>query len=412
MNVIEEGYEKALDVLHRNITQLGFTATPERHANYYSVWARDHAITALAANLTGDEKLEKAAIKGVKTILRSQESSGQVASYVEIESRKKVYGGLGSITSVDSNMWIVIAAAQLYKRSKDKSLIDEKRMVKYKRLYRLLRAFDSNNCGLLEVHIAGDWADVFNRTYHVLYDECLYYEFLRSLEYLYKEGLDKGKIKKELSKKIETSLKYIHRRKLKVKREINRKFWITTQNKQEIREEYMIHNDLEGHSPFYQSHLAPFRMNWEHRFETLGNLLTIMTGISPEKRTKQILSFIKNNKINEPMLRSLSPPVFEHDLDWEPIYSEKEHPHVYHNGGMWPFINGFYIYTLAKNKQSRMAKKELLKFALAMQEDKWLFNEHYHGESMNPLGRNHQAWSAAGYIIAYHAVKHGYNVFG
>ena len=411
MDVIEEGYTKAVEALHKNVTKLGFTATPERHANYYSVWARDHAITALAAILTGDEVLEDTALKGVKTILRSQESSGQVASYVEIESRKKVYGGLGSITSVDSNMWILITAAQIYKRKKRKSLIDAKRMLKYKRLYRLLRAFDSNNCGLLEVHIAGDWADVFNRTYHVLYDECLYYEFLRSLEFMYKEAIHHKTCDAALEKKLQGSLKYIHRRKLKAKREINRKFWITTENKNDIREEYMIHNDLEGRSPFYQSHLSPFRMNWEHRFETLGNLLAIVTDISPEKRTKQILSYIKNNKINEPMLRSLSPPVFEHDLDWEPIYSEKEHPHVYHNGGMWPFVNGFYIYALAKNKQKRLAKRELLKFAEAMKENNWLFNEHYHGESLEALGRNNQAWSAAGYIIAYHAVKHGYNIF-
>ena len=36
-----------------------------------------------------------------------------------------------------------------------------------------LSALDSNNDGLLEVPEAGDWTDLFGRSYHVLYDEVL-----------------------------------------------------------------------------------------------------------------------------------------------------------------------------------------------------------------------------------------------
>jgi hypothetical protein len=38
-----------------------------------------------------------------------------------------------------------------------------------------LRYQDSNECGLIEVHEAMDWADLFANRYNVLYDNALYY---------------------------------------------------------------------------------------------------------------------------------------------------------------------------------------------------------------------------------------------
>ena len=50
-----------------------------------------------------------------------------------------------------------------------------------------LSAHDSNNDGLIEVPEASDWTDLFGRSYHVLYDEVLWYRanvcFGRLLEY-------------------------------------------------------------------------------------------------------------------------------------------------------------------------------------------------------------------------------------
>ena len=50
-----------------------------------------------------------------------------------------------------------------------------------------LSAHDSNTDGLLEIPEAGDWTDLFGRSYHVLYDEVLWYRanvcYGRILEY-------------------------------------------------------------------------------------------------------------------------------------------------------------------------------------------------------------------------------------
>ena len=34
-----------------------------------------------------------------------------------------------------------------------------------------LSALDANNCGMLEIPEAGDWTDLFARSYNILYDE-------------------------------------------------------------------------------------------------------------------------------------------------------------------------------------------------------------------------------------------------
>src|SRR6185369_170921 len=51
-----------------------------------------------------------------------------------------------------------------------------------------LSAQDSNNDGLLEIPEAGDWTDLFGRSYNVLYDEVLWFRanvcFGRLLEFL------------------------------------------------------------------------------------------------------------------------------------------------------------------------------------------------------------------------------------
>ena len=51
-----------------------------------------------------------------------------------------------------------------------------------------LSAQDSNNDALLEIPEAGDWTDLFGRSYHVLYDEVLWYRanvcFARMLQLL------------------------------------------------------------------------------------------------------------------------------------------------------------------------------------------------------------------------------------
>lgn len=415
-SIEDKCYDEAISVLKINSTHLGFSATVQRVSNYYSVWARDHSICSLAALLSKNVSLIKTAKRGTLRLIRHQSDNGQVPSYIEIENKKKIYGGLGSITSIDSNMWVLISAAAIYKQTKDKQFISEKNIFRYRKIIRLLKSFDSNSCGLLEVHIAGDWADVFNRTYHVLYDEVLYYQALKSYIFLLKEGISKITNADSL-RKLKISLNLAKKKKAKAKKRINDVLWLNSSNVDRVFEEYMIDNKykkdfLEKDFSYYQSHIVPFKIYWQNRFELFGNILAILTGVANKEKGKKIVDFCLKNNINAPLpVTCLFPPVMENDLDWEEIYSTKEMPFTYHNGGVWPFIFGFWIATLVKRKRKKTAKKDLKKFAKFMQDNLWDFNEYYHGKNLTPLGREYQAWSAAGYILAYFALKENKKIF-
>jgi glycogen debranching enzyme len=402
---IEKAYEEAIEVLKKNATKNGFSASTEKVVNYYSIWARDHSICALAALQTEDQELIVTAKKGVLHLLQNQSDAGQIPSYIEIEKKTKVYGGLGSITSIDSNLWIVIAAAKIYKQTRDARFLTATQIRRYKRLYRLIRAFDSNNCGLMEVHVASDWADIMQRSYHVLYDECLHHQALKSLTYLFTEYMKNCK-DEDLVIKIPKHIRWIKTRITQIKPKINADFWFTHESIPKVKEKYMIYHSNPQPMPFYQSHLMPFEHEWDKRFDTFGNMLAIITGIAPKERRNTILQFVTEHKINEPApLKVLSPVILPQEPDWHPVYALKEAPNTYHNGGIWPLVTGFWIEALVKGKKNKLAKKELQRFAKLLEDSKWLFPEYFHGETLTPMGRNFQAWSAAGYILGYNALK-------
>ncbi|MGM5485320.1 MAG: amylo-alpha-1,6-glucosidase [Nanobdellota archaeon] len=409
---IEEGYRKAVDVLRKNQSKYGFSASTERKENYYSVWARDHCITSIGAILTGDEDLIETAETGIFFLLRNQIDHGQVPSYVEIENKKKVYGGFGSITSVDSNLWIVIACAIMHKRTKNKTFLSKTNMLRYRRFYRLFKAFDSNNCGLMEVPTAGDWADVMNRSYHVLYDECLYYEALKALIYLFERGYEKTK-DEDIRKRIRKRIRWIRLRKPKVKKRINQVFWFTKDNIKDIKDEYMIMENIEEKTySYYQSHLKPFKIHWEWRFDSLGNILAIVTDIANKKKKRMIINHALRNKVNKPYpIKALHPPVYKHERGWEYVYEKKEQTHTYHNGGLWPMIAGFWIYALDKIGYTNKAEEELYKLAELLEKNNWDFNEYMHGQTADSKGKKEQAWSASAYILAYKSIKEDFNIF-
>ncbi|HEU4749470.1 MAG TPA: glycoside hydrolase 100 family protein, partial [Acidimicrobiia bacterium] len=82
-------------------------------------------------------------------------------------------------------------------------------------------------------------------------------------------------------------------------------------------------------------------------------------------------------------------------------------PHHYHNGGIWPFIGGLWVRFLHRLGRQELAHRELEALAETCRQGlrgEWEFNEWLHGETGRPMGKCHQAWSAASYIQAYQEV--------
>jgi glycogen debranching enzyme len=138
-------------------------------------------------------------------------------------------------------------------------------------------------------------------------------------------------------------------------------------------------------------------------FDSLGNLLAILSGVADAQRSSTILDFIERQSLHIWPLGSLTPVIRPGDPDWRDYYGTLNLPHQYHNGGVWPFIGGFYVAALVKAGRQAAAEKALEN--LAALNDRGRFNEWHHGETGLPMGVTDQAWSAAMYVFAYECVR-------
>jgi glycogen debranching enzyme len=80
-------------------------------------------------------------------------------------------------------------------------------------------------------------------------------------------------------------------------------------------------------------------------------------------------------------------------------------PYQYHNGGIWPFVGGFWVMLLAKLGRKNLALKELERFAAMNKVNNWEFNEWFHGITGEPMGMTGQSWNAAMFVLAFHALR-------
>src|SRR5690625_3383758 len=164
---------------------------------------------------------------------------------------------------------------------------------------------------------------------------------------------------------------------------------------------------------------VPYYLPWVgfrefgHTFDGLGNSLAIVLGIADEDRTEAILTHAHASGADRPYpLKAFSPSQHPGDRDWREYYRSRNLnlPDQYHNGGIWPFIGGFYVAALVRDGQLDRAGATLGLLADANRlgkEGEWEFNEWLHGVSGRPMGHPLQAWSAGMYVYAHHALKTG-----
>ena len=140
-------------------------------------------------------------------------------------------------------------------------------------------------------------------------------------------------------------------------------------------------------------------------FDTLGNLLAILAGVADRDQTDAILELIASRKVAQYPARAIYPPVTRGDSDWREYYGSLNVPNHYHNGGIWPFIGGFYVAALVKAGLTREAVDALER--LAAMNSGGDFCEWHDGETGAPAGVPKQAWSAGMFLYACECVERG-----
>jgi hypothetical protein len=400
-SLLQTGYRRAIDALRRNITPMGFSACSlvDNHvvgtdANYRSVWARDGAKTIAWTSDLDDDDIRRCQEQTIRTILDHQGPAGQLPAYVSIDTNHADYGGVGGITSIDSALWMFVAIWEYCDRHGEYALLVEYES-RLQQAMNWLSALDANNCGMLEIPEAGDWTDLFARSYNVLYDEVLWF---RSLVYF-------AKILRRLGHE-DKAINY-ERRSKHVRRVILKAFWPSTGyvEAEHGRKFSDVQFEL-GDARYLVAQVSPFGYSW--RCDVYGNIMAYLSNLLDEDRAMMTFRFLWGVGVNDPApVRNVYPPIHAGDPEWRDYFTVNllNLPNHYHNGGIWPFIGGLWVRYLHKLQMPALARRELVKLAqlcaLGVSQE-WEFNEWYHGVTGRPMGKAYQTWSAASFIRACH----------
>ena len=406
--VIDEARQRALAVLHQCATKRGFRASALA-AGYPQIWARDSMITFLGAVASADPTLIAAGRASLETLSAYQSTRGLIQLNVNPDTG---YISTENAGAADANLWYLLGH-YLHARLTGDSAFLQRHWAGIDRALRWLEYQDMNECGLLEIPEAGNWMDLLAVRYNTLYDNALYYAaalahqelatMLPSTVARHRLAIDAACIHERLN-----SLMWIDR------------CWVAEHFAEHLEklksfrlEWFMLYHNIGTISsrPYYLPWVA-FR-EYGDWCDSLGNLLAILTGVADHHRAEHILRYMRQVGMAEPYpTKAIHPPIYPGENHWREYYRSRNLnlPHQYHNAGIWPMIGGFHVAALVRHGWLDDARQMLGALAEVNRQGldgDWEFNEWMHGQSGHPMGYAQQAWSAAMFVYADHAVQTG-----
>ena len=388
-NVIEEAKEKSIDLLRQLSTEKGFIASIVEKDNYKRVWGRDGTIAGIAALTTKDEELIKTFRLTLETLKKHQDKTGRIPSNVALDESHISYGT--TVGRIDSTIWYVIGACKYILESGDDSKEYFKDSIEKAVFY--LECLELNGRGLIYVPAGGDWADEYINSGYVLFDQALYAIALR----LYSEVFELKEVKEKYNKLLEI---------------IDINYFPDIRN---IDNEYVYNKNIfkkacqKYEPPLPITSFSPFDVVYIHDLFAMS--LIFNSNITDKKEDEEIDKYLNKNKKDFPILPAFSPVIDERHPKWTALtqnhlFNFKNKPNEFHNGGLWPLVHGFYL--ASKNS---VDKKEIKEFAEVLKRDDYIFPEFYNGETFEPGGTGKLGFSASGYLLAYDRFKNNNKPF-
>ena len=387
--LIEECYLKSINLLLKNSTKSGFlAATPGKKASdpkvhYNWIFGRDASICSLGVVTSGNKKLLITTRNTLTTLAKYQSKFGQIPNAISVDQKKKEFY---FASSVDSTMWWLIALNFYSRFTGDKKLAKILKPEADKAIIWLM-CQTSGETNLIEQSLAGDWADLMPRSGHVLYSNVLWlaaqklYKLpdaqmtesgINTLFYPFSKKKDSRFFKKN----------YLYKR---------LRFDIIKKTKP---------------TPFYLSHVDTF--SFGRHCDVFANVLALLLDLPDKVLKKKIIDYLIKQKVNKFYpVQVLTPPIKKSNKEWGEAMERNNlnKPYEYHNGGIWPYVGGFWVIALKKAGKEKMALQELEKLAEANKINNWQFNEWFHGKTGKPMGMPGQSWNAGTFLLAYHCLQ-------
>lgn len=389
-SVIEEAKDKSIELLHNLKTDQGFVASTVNIDNYKRVWGRDGVIAGLAALETGDSELVGTFKQTLRTLKKYQDKTGRIVSNVSLDGQKISYGT--TVGRIDATIWFIIAVCKFSLKTGEQSFWQEFEESVRKAVF-YLNSLELNGRGLIYIPAGGDWADEYINEGYVLFDQCLY---AWALHYFHKISGDQ-----ESGKKYKRLIKLI---------EVN--YFPSEENKES---EFVYHRAIFSHAcekyvpPLPITSFTPFDVLHLHDLFATSLLLSLFVGNNKEEIEKH---FQKSGFLNNfPILPAFEPVIDEEHHRWEDLkhnhlFRFKNKPYEFHNGGLWPLVHGWFLAS-----KTELDEEDVLKFAEVLKRDDYVFPEFYKGDTFEPAGTMNLGFSVAGYLMAYNRLKTGKKPF-
>ena len=369
---IENAKEVALEVLLHN-SHGPYHGLPRTAGwGYPEPYTRDLMISIFGIAVSGNQRLMESMRKVLESLANNQTKRGHIPSLVHDKEDRG---------ASDTTPLFLLATGIFRKVSGESEFLIE---AVNKALIWMEYQSPSDHL-LVAQQPTSDWRDEQWVIGHGLYVNTLVYSYLRLFEQ--------------------------HERADMVRHEMSR-FTITGEKKH-----HHVHEGLVvKHKPYYA--FWSYKIYSSERFDLLGNSLAILSGIASPTRTNEMISWIedectemlKSGELAVDLPPNFFPFIKSNDPDWHIRYSKYNNPGEYHNGGIWPFICGFYIAALVAAKKYKLAEKKLfiltqiLKIS-AKNNINFGFNEWIKAQNGKPMGQDWQSWSAAMYLYAVKCVE-------
>jgi len=373
---------ESLALLARNLTRHGILAASRSEAaesrRYTRIFGRDAAICVLAMCGSGEPALEQGAVDSLDALAREQADNGQIPKYVDPEGRDADFWYLGCI---DATLWWLIAVDHVRRQGR---VAPDRWRDGVAQALSWLRAQEHPTFRLLQQNEASDWADIMPRSGYVLYTNALWVEVKRRYGLAHHEATHHHF--NHLFDPYRQDLPDYHRARL------------------------LRHYARRGRRDpgLYLSFVnLAFAGN---EGDVLGNLLAVLCGAAAESKGHAIVKTIAAAHAAEPwpVRVVLHPLARSHEL-WRPymVRHRQNQVHQYHNGGIWPFVGGFWVLALARLGLHGQAWRALGALAAANADGGWRFTEWFHGRTLAPMGMAGQSWNAATFLLALRELQGG-----
>ena len=376
-SLVENCRIESLRLLEHNLTPRGIlAATPGDLAEarrYTRIFGRDAAICVLAMAGSGVEALELGAVASLDALAQQQAPNGQIPKYVDPLGTDADFWYLGCI---DATLWWLIAVDHVRRHSAVPGL-QARWQPQVEQAIRWLLAQEHQRFFLLQQNEASDWADIMPRSGFVLYTNALWYRV------------------KRLYALPEAEATHHH---------FNHLFRPFSGDLSEYARARLLRHYARRARRNPGLYLSFVNLSFAgDEGDVFGNVLAVLCGLAGDAMAHEIVKTLRAAQVDDPYpVRTVTRPIDEEDDLWRAYMGRhrQNHPHQYHNGGIWPFIGGFWVMTLARLGLQEEAREQLVGVARANEAAGWRFTEWFHGKTLEPMGMPSQSWNAAAFLCA------------